>query len=164
MRQIYGKSQPIPAYVFGIVWTLLYVCIVLSGYFAFFSGISTNDKWYLLRFIFFVINIFLNKFWSVIFFDMGLYRWQSILTIVSMLATGILYLVFVGISLGLAIDQSTAEVPYLWASFWLYVVYMLWCAVALVLNIRFKPSEETLPILKLVESRISSGKLKKSSY
>jgi tryptophan-rich sensory protein len=162
MRQIYGKNQLIPPYVFGIVWTILYVCIVLSGYFSMSSAI-VQDQYYLARFIFFVVNLFLNKFWSVLFFDMRLYGWQSILTIVLILATGIVYLVLAGLSFGLTLSGTT-EHTYLIVSIVLFTLYMTWCVIALVLNWRFKPSDETLPILKSVESKISSGKLKRGVF
>jgi tryptophan-rich sensory protein len=162
MRQIYGKNQTIPPYVFGIVWTILYVCIVLSGYFSMSSAIMQDD-YYLARFIFFVINMFLNKFWSVLFFDMRLYGWQSILTVVLIFLTGVVYLVLAGLSYGLTTAGST-EHTYLIVSIVLFLIYVAWCVVAFFLNITFKPADETLPILKSVESKVSNGKLKRGVF
>lgn len=140
MREIYRNDQTLPPWVFGVVWSILYVCIALSGYFTMCSVIAI-DQYYLARAILFIVNIFLNKFWSVIFFDMRLYGWQSILTCFLMILTGVVYLILAGLSYGLTTDGSE-EHAYFIVSIVLFSLYVGWCCVAFILNARFKPSSK----------------------
>jgi tryptophan-rich sensory protein len=140
MREIYKNDQTLPPWVFGVVWSILYLCIVLSGYFTMCS-VVVIDQYYLARAIFFIVNIFLNKFWSVLFFDMRMYGWPSILTCILMIGTGIVYLVLAGLSYALT-TGGTEEHTYFIVAIVLFSLYVGWCVFALYLNAVFKPSDK----------------------
>lgn len=109
--------------LFQVVWTLLYACIILSGYF-FLNSSNPFNNWTVPAFAMFLVNIILNGYWVRLFFDDQQRGWQSILVISLIIATGIVYIVFAAISGW-------------WISFGLWVPYLLWLVVALGLNISF---------------------------
>lgn len=119
IKVIYARNPSfIPDWLFGIIWTLLYVGIFFSGYEAFRSD-ATND--YLVPMLaLFVINLFLNKFWTRIFFDEESPR-MALAVVIGILLTGIAVLVLMGL----------AE---LWLSLGLFAAYIAWVSVAMILN------------------------------
>lgn len=122
IQAIYEKRKSwIPSYVFGPIWLILYLCIFFSGYYAFTSPQDTN--YFVAMVALFIVNLFLNKYWTVAFFDME--RTVMALMIASLLlATAIGELVLMGLS-------------ELWLSFGLYMAYAVWLIVALVLNFQW---------------------------
>ena len=68
-KEIYERNKSfIPSWVFGPVWSVLYVLIFFSGYYAFENGNPANQYPTALL-ICYVINLFLNKYWTRAFFD-----------------------------------------------------------------------------------------------
>ena len=136
IKEIYARNPSfIPDWIFGIVWTVLYVGIFFAGYEAFKSD-AVND--YLVpMLVLYVINLFLNKFWTRTFFDDESPR-MALAVIIGINATGIGVLVFMGLS-------------NLWLSFGLFGAYALWVLVATVLNCQWvckgdsNESDEILP-------------------
>lgn len=110
----------IPSFVFPIVWNILYSLIVVSGYFTF----STSNQYDITLIVMFFVNIMLNKFWSVLFFDMRK-PMLAFLCIIPLIGTAIVYLVLVGIL------QN-------WIAFGTYVPYVLWLFVAAILNFNLR--------------------------
>lgn len=140
--EIYRRRKScLPGWIFGIVWTLLYVALVISGYYSF-----TDDQssvYFVPQLVFFIINLYLNKMWSRTFFD-GQHEAdedeqssaisQSLWIIILMDLTGIVVLVFMGI-----LHQ--------WVSFGLYGAYVVWVGIATVLNINWLFSSSTKEVL-----------------
>lgn len=109
--------------LFQVVWAILYTCIILAGYF-FLNSSNPFNSWTVPAFAVYLANILLNGYWVKVFFDNEQRGWQSILVIVLMIATGIVFLVFAAISGW-------------WITFGLWVPYLVWLVVALGLNISF---------------------------
>lgn len=147
INEIYMRRKSwLPSWIFGFIWIFLYVFIVVAGYYSF-----TADQtviYFLPQLILFVINIFLNKLWSRVFFD-GQYEAdieeqntairRALYIIILMNVTGIIVLVCMGL-----MQQ--------WLSFGLYSPYVLWVAIATILNINwiFSPlkKKDVLPIYR----------------
>ena len=54
-----------PSWVFGVMWTIIYTFLTVSAYYAF-TTVTAN---YTAMICVFFVNIMLNKYWSVLFFD-----------------------------------------------------------------------------------------------
>jgi len=67
-----------PDYLFGIVWPLLYALIAISG-FLIFRLLGTYKTEARLALTYFVLQLFINFIWSIIFFK-G-YYWSGVITI-----------------------------------------------------------------------------------
>ena len=143
IKAIYARNPSfIPDWLFGIIWTLLYVGIFFSGYEAFRSDAAQND--YLVPTLtLFIINLFLNKFWTRTFFDEESPR-MALAIVIGILLTGIAVLVLMGLA-------------GLWLSLGLFAAYIAWVSVAMILNCQWvcKSDDETiLPTqMKLPPSR-----------
>jgi tryptophan-rich sensory protein len=109
--------------IFQVVWTILYACIIVSGYF-FLNSSNPFNTWTVPTFAMYLSNIILNGYWVKVFFDNEQRGWQSIVVIVLLLITGIVYAVFTALNGW-------------WISFGLWVPYLLWLVVALGLNVSF---------------------------
>lgn len=119
-KEIYARNRSfIPSWVFGPVWGVLYVLIFFSGYYAFENGNPANE-YPVAMLVCFVINLFLNKYWTRAFFDDESPR-LAMAIIIGINGTGIAVLVLMGLSS-------------LWLEFGLYVAYPVWVAVTTVLN------------------------------
>jgi benzodiazapine receptor len=57
-----------PNWLFGPVWTLLYILMAISVFFIWEKGLSANGV--LIAFVLFWIQLALNALWSIIFFGM----------------------------------------------------------------------------------------------
>lgn len=110
-------SCRLPSWIFPLVWNIVYALIVVSGYFAFLE--SNIYDIYLI--VLFFVNIMLNKFWSVLFWDMQK-PFLALLSIVVMFATALPYFVLVAIL-------------HNWYAFGFYTLYMVWLPVAFFLNL-----------------------------
>jgi tryptophan-rich sensory protein len=105
-----------PAWVFGPVWTVLYLCIAVAGFLAWRNAGFTGARW---TFTFFVLQLVLNTAWSWIFFGLRNPGWgfaEIVLFWMSILVTTVLMF-----------DVSQ------WAGL-LFVPYLLWVTFAAVLN------------------------------
>jgi tryptophan-rich sensory protein len=105
-----------PGFVFGIVWTFLFLMIWLSLYFA--CTRASKNKKLIIR-VLFLSNLVLNFLWSYFFFGMQnpaiafidiIFLWASILTMVLVL-------------------RKISKL-----SSWLLVPYLLWVSFATILN------------------------------
>ena len=103
-----------PAWVFGPVWTTLYIMMSLAIWKIWYN---TRDKKTLK--IYFV-HLFFNASWSVIFF--GLH--QILLAVINL----IIILIFIFLLLKIYLEKDKI-------SFYLMIPYFLWSSYALVLNI-----------------------------
>jgi tryptophan-rich sensory protein len=68
----YESVKPVitpPSYVFGIVWTILFILIAISMYLAISNSAGKARK---LMINFFAVNLILNILWSALFFGMHL--------------------------------------------------------------------------------------------
>lgn len=126
----------IPSEVFPIAWTILYALIVVSGYFVF----LTSNEYDIYLIVLFFVNIMLNKYWSVLFFDLRK-PWYAFLLMFPLIGTAIAYLVLVGIL------QN-------WKSFIPYCFYIAWLFVALMLNYNLINYSEK-PVLPIVGKKMS---------
>ena len=139
-REIYEiyKKHPscIPGWVFGPVWTGLYLCIFFAGYYAFTSPQDTN--YFVAMVALYIVNLFLNKYWTVAFFDN------------ERVGLGLLIALFLVLTaIGECVLMGLSE---LWVSLGLYLAYGVWLAVALVLNFQWwqgkdeKEDDSVLPV------------------
>ncbi len=58
-----------PAYIFGIVWTILYVMMGISSFIILISKAKVRDKVWALSL--YGLQLFMNFFWTFIFFNLG---------------------------------------------------------------------------------------------
>ena len=103
-----------PAWVFGPVWTTLYIMMSLAIWKVWYN---TRDKKTLK--IYFV-HLFFNASWSVIFFGFH----QILLAVINL----IIILIFIFLLLKIYLEKDKI-------SFYLMIPYLLWSSYALVLNI-----------------------------
>ena len=109
-----------PGYVFGLVWFLLYSLLSVSAILFFRNTVNYDAV-----FILWVVNIMLNKLWSVLFFDTGRIK-VSLAVAVAMLGTQIAIIVLIAV-------DGLSEVER-WFPFATFIVYSLWLLVAIYLN------------------------------
>lgn len=110
-----------PGWIFGVVWTLLYGLLSAAAVIYFYN--DEDGEYNVPIFVLWVVNMMLNKVWSLVFFDMGRVAWALVIALL-MLATSIAILVLVGIS---------AQ----WLAFGLYFPYPVWILVAIYLNVKW---------------------------
>ena len=113
-----------PAWVFPVAWTIIYGLIIASG-FIYFREYHEDNSFYLATAIIYLVNIMLNKYWSVVFFQgtVGARRY-ALLIIIALLLTGIAV-----VSLQFLAGASLPA--------GLYLGYVAWLLFAMVLNIRW---------------------------
>lgn len=144
-RDYYNKdlksTSGLPSIVFPIAWTILYSLIVVSSYFTF---LNSNQYDIYLAVLFFV-NIMLNKYWSVFFFDFRNTK-AAFFIVFLLLGTSIPYLVLVGIL------QN-------WLSFGTYFPYVLWLCFALYLNYNLLKTPTKPPVLNITPKKIINRKI-----
>lgn len=106
-----------PNWVFGPVWTLLYILIGISLYLVWIAKGKHSKR---LAFIFFGAQLVLNALWSLVFFG-GHWLWGGVLVI-------ILLLIAIGVTIRLFCSVSKP-------AGYLLVPYIAWVCFAMVLNI-----------------------------
>lgn len=109
-----------PGILFPVVWTILYGLMAVG---AARIAASTPGKWRSRSLNIFVIQLIVNFFWSLIFFNAGAYG----LAFLWLLLLGILVLDM--IILFYQVDKPAAliQIPYLlWIGFAGYLSYMVW--------------------------------------
>ena len=114
-----------PGPVFGVMWTILYVLIFITGFVFFtqFSEVPEISGYYLAIFVTYFSNLILNKLWSVAFFQFGRPDW-SLLVIVLLDVSALA----VAIMLGLAGA---------WLPMGLWIPYVAWILFATYLNLQW---------------------------
>jgi len=105
-----------PGWLFGPVWTVLYISIALSGWFIWMEGSKKNIKAVM---IFFFIQLFLNALWSPLFFGMQKPGW----------AFGEICLLWLSIGIYLFLSRRISTKAFL-----LFLPYWAWVSYASVLN------------------------------
>tara|TARA_B100000123_G_C25733890_1_gene430596 strand:- start:447 stop:830 length:384 start_codon:yes stop_codon:yes gene_type:complete len=106
-----------PPYVFGIVWPILYIFLIISV-----SLVLFNKQCfpYCSPITYFILQMILNLSWTTIFF-----RYQQIL----------LGLITIILMLGLAIVTMIQFYPINHLAAYLFIPYIVWLGVALSLNL-----------------------------
>lgn len=110
-----------PPQLFGIMWTILYVCKLLSGYFFLYSeALPMTYSFYIGSFILYFLDIVLNKEWTVFFFDN---KWPlvALITAIMMAIINIIYAAF------MAVNSNW------WAFGWI-LPYVVWIIIACIWN------------------------------
>ena len=121
-----------PAWLFGVVWSILYMLLVIATLLHYKElKVDTSGVYYDITTICILLNFLSNKSWPTLFFKMKMY-FLSALSIVGILITGLLVLIFVALN----------EVPNKWVVFAIFFIYQMWCSFALVLNIMFYVKEK----------------------
>lgn len=115
-NSIKKSSLTPPSYVFGIVWPILYILIMLSFIVRFYKKINVND----LGLVFFVLQMICNLIWSPLFFTYLKIRWALLDLILTVLFTGLTIYYF---------NKKSKLSAYL------LLPYMTWICFALYLNI-----------------------------
>ena len=107
-----------PAWLFGVAWLIIYVFLTVSAYYAF-TTVTAN---YTAMICVFFVNIMLNKYWSVLFFDYH-HPVAAMFVLLGMLGTSGAFLAFAWTGSG-------------WG-FWAHLIpYVPWCCIALYWNIQ----------------------------
>lgn len=107
-----------PSWIFGPVWTLLYVLMAIAAWLVWNRGL--NDVKVKTGLMFFCLQLGLNALWSIIFFGFHL-PWLAFIEIV-----------FLWLAIFLTI-KAFARVSRL--AGWLLVPYILWVSFATILNL-----------------------------
>ncbi len=110
-----------PSWIFGPVWTLLYVLMGIAAFIVWKKGWSRRDV--RLALFIFVFQLFLNASWSIIFFGLKSPGWALLELIILWFVIIWMMIVFYKIS------KSTIYLilPYLlWISFAGYLNYAIW--------------------------------------
>ncbi len=112
-----------PAWIFPVVWTILYVLMGLSLYIVWNSNASKRDKY--IAFVIFALQLFLNFLWSPIFFNTQWFLAAFVLLVVLWLFVILMILSFNKISK----TSAVLQIPYLlWLTFAGYLnlaIYLL---------------------------------------
>lgn len=106
-----------PSWLFGPVWTLLYLMMAVAFYIVWSKGVTKKTKPAL---TFFLIQLVLNLFWSLIFFGLANF-WSAYLEIIALWAF-----------IALTIKNFWKISP---TAAWLLVPYILWVTFASFLNL-----------------------------
>jgi len=128
-----------PAWVFPVVWTLLYILIGFSGFF-FWRGIAKaapafSDKqntYYTAGLFLYFGNLLFNIAWTPLFFGLRL-PFAALIDVLIIVLSGAAYAVMAGF-LGISGGESGTMA---WIAFGLYVPYVLWSIFATFLNLQY---------------------------
>lgn len=115
-------TKRLPSWLFGVVWTILYILVIASLYILFRAAIANSlfDRTLDIIGVGSLVNIFLNKIWTPVFFTLHM-PWAAFFIVVALNAlNGLIW-------------------AYMWIggyhdSFWIYLFYVAWCFFALILN------------------------------
>ncbi len=119
--QINQPAAVPPAWLFPVVWTILYVLMGVSLYLVWNSDASYNNK--RISFILFGIQLFLNFIWSPIFFNMQRFLLAFIVLVLMWIFTLGMILAFYKISK----PAGLLQIPYiLWLTFAGYLNFAIY--------------------------------------
>lgn len=110
--------------IFGIVWFIMYGLIAVSLFVFWRDPVAQADSRYTTTLILYLVNLFVNKVWSPIFFGLQQPGWAMV-DLVLVLGTAVAIQVLVGLVVGAGV------------AFWLFIWYVVWLLVATFLNVRF---------------------------
>jgi len=118
------RYSPVPAWIFGPVWTTLYLTITANlSHYVLASDAAHEPSLTTAFAVLALTNLFLNKLWSVLFFGLRLV-WISAVCALLIFATAV----------ALAIVEAKDGEPW-WSTVWLLGPYILWTLFATGLNI-----------------------------
>jgi tryptophan-rich sensory protein len=120
-RTLQRPSLSPPNWVFGPVWTILFLLMGIAAYLVWQKGLAKKQVQTAL--VLFIIQLVLNTYWSIIFF--GLHNLRGALIEIVFLWFAILLTVvsFYKISK----TAAYLLIPYiLWVSFAIYLTYSIW--------------------------------------
>ena len=106
-----------PAWIFPVVWTILYLMMGLASYFVLISEVNTRSK--AMALIIYAIQLLMNFMWSILFFNLGMYLLSFIWLLIMWAITIVCAMRFYNIS-------RTAT--------YLLIPYILWLTFAAYLN------------------------------
>ncbi|MEQ8189637.1 MAG: TspO/MBR family protein [Candidatus Eremiobacterota bacterium] len=109
-----------PSWVFGPVWTILYILIALSGWLVWMKGSEKPVR--IVLFLYF-IQIFLNAIWSPIFF--GLHN--PFLAFIDICLLWIFIVIYMYFSCKISLPACILFIPYLaWVTFASILNFAIW--------------------------------------
>ncbi len=104
-----------PDWVFGPVWTTLYLMMTLAIWLFWHSKTSDKNTVYI-----YLIHLLINTTWSVVFFVFH-----------NMILALIILILLIGVIINLTLRFKRVNL----VSFYLMIPYLLWCSFAIILNI-----------------------------
>jgi translocator protein len=107
-----------PAWLFGVVWTILYILMGIAAYLVYLSDANPITKTAAL--CFYALQLFVNFSWSIVFFRFQEYGWSVLVLAL------LLFLVALTMMLFFSINRTAA---------YLLIPYFLWLLIAYYLNI-----------------------------
>lgn len=124
MKEYFFLNKPPlspPGWVFPLVWTLLYVMMGIASYLVMDSGADRNLI--VKAFIFYGIQLLLNFFWSILFFNFSLY----LVAFVELIAMWVTVMITAVLFFRVSTSASVLMVPYiLWLSFAAYLNFAVY--------------------------------------
>lgn len=131
-RRIYGMP---PTYIFPIVWTLIYIMLIISLFIYYRNQTFPNTVSYAIDTIsiLFVLNIMANKMYTYFFFKLKK-------TIIAMF--DILFIILTGLVIVIIFAINSK-----WVEFGLFLPYIIWSTYALYLNIAWIYYERTTNVI-----------------
>lgn len=105
-----------PGFIFGIVWLILFILMGISSYLVYISEDKNRNR----ALIIYAIQLFLNFFWSIIFFRFDAYLLAIFWLIALIIAIVVMTIEF------FRINKTSA---------YLQIPYLLWTIFALILTI-----------------------------
>lgn len=135
MKEYFFMNKPPlspPGWLFPIVWSILYVTMGLASYILLTSG--AERELIVRALIFYGIQLVLNFFWSILFFNFSLFLW-ALIELLAMWVT-----VIITAALFFRADPTAG---------WLMLPYVLWTGFAAYLNYAvYKLSITPMPLPK----------------
>lgn len=124
MKEYFFLNKPPlspPGWVFPLVWTILYVMMGLASYLVINSG---ADKSLIVRaLVFYVMQLALNFFWSILFFNYSLFLWAFI----ELIAMWAVILITTVLFFRTNTVAGTMMIPYvLWSTFAAYLNFAVY--------------------------------------
>lgn len=124
MKEYFFLNKPPlspPGWVFPVVWTILYVMMGLASYLVINSG---ADKSLTVRaLVFYVMQLALNFFWSILFFNYSLFLWAFI----ELIAMWAVILITTVLFFRTNTVAGTMMIPYvLWSTFAAYLNFAVY--------------------------------------
>ncbi len=107
-----------PAWLFGVVWTILYILMGIASYLIYISAAKPSAKTAAL--CLYALQLFVNFSWSIVFFRFQEYGWSVVVLAL------LLFLVALTMMLFFPINRPAA---------YLLIPYFLWLLIAYYLNI-----------------------------
>lgn len=119
-----GLNKPAfnpPNWLFGPVWTILYILMGIAAYLIWRKGLQHNEV--KLALIVFIVQLVLNVAWSIIFFNFH----SPLLALVDIILLWLAIIMTLIYFFGLSLLAGWLMVPYiLWVSFAAFLNFTIW--------------------------------------